>query len=188
LSQWRTGGQTSFDLVREFMQELTHGTASESWQRSVELVMAARVDPDREPRVKLGAKDEPPTAAHPFFWAGYLLVDTGATTEVNRVAPTPRPAAEQPAAEAANANADGANPALRDGSGRPAVDGFAEPQPAAGFAEPPAPAADAAPTTGKAKGGKKKPPPKAKTPKPRTAKKPAKSKPVPAADASEDGS
>lgn len=78
LSQWRSGGQTSYDLMREFAQELPHTTAAESWQRSVELVMAGRVNPAREPRVKLSSRQDPPKTAHPFFWAGYLLVDMGA--------------------------------------------------------------------------------------------------------------
>jgi len=32
---------------------------------------------DAEPRVKRADADEPPRASHPFFWAGYLLVDCG---------------------------------------------------------------------------------------------------------------
>ena len=35
LSRWRTAGQTSFDLVREFAQELPNVPAAEAWQRSV---------------------------------------------------------------------------------------------------------------------------------------------------------
>ena len=96
LSQWRTGGQTSYDLIREFAQELPHSSASESWQRAVELVMAEKVDPEREPRVKKNAKQELSSAAHPFFWAGYLLVDTGATVD----------GPEQPPAQAAPAAAN----------------------------------------------------------------------------------
>lgn len=80
MSQWRSGGRTSYDLVREFMQELPHTTASEAWQRSVQLVMAADVDAEHEPRVKLNSKLDPPRSSHPFFWAGYLLIDTGATS------------------------------------------------------------------------------------------------------------
>jgi hypothetical protein len=33
---------------------------------------------EQEPRLKVGANDEPLTASHPFFWAGYMLLDTGA--------------------------------------------------------------------------------------------------------------
>lgn len=77
LSRWRTGGQTSFDLVREFTQELPYSVAADAWQRSVELVRAGELDLEREPRVKTEHLDRAPNADHPFFWSGYLLVDTG---------------------------------------------------------------------------------------------------------------
>ena len=34
ISRWRTGGQTSYDLVREFAQELPHTTPVDAWQRA----------------------------------------------------------------------------------------------------------------------------------------------------------
>lgn len=77
VSRWRTGGPTSLMLVREFLQELPHGTASQAWQRSVRLAAVEPVDPLREPRVRPGDEIEVPSAAHPFFWSGFLLVDTG---------------------------------------------------------------------------------------------------------------
>jgi hypothetical protein len=36
-----------------------------------------QLEPDLEPRIKLKAGSDLPTAAHPFFWAGYLLIDCG---------------------------------------------------------------------------------------------------------------
>ena len=78
ISRWRTGGQTSVDLVREFAQELPHTSASDAWQRSVQLVSNAQVNVAAEPRLKLNLKDVPPKADQPFFWAGFLLADTGA--------------------------------------------------------------------------------------------------------------
>lgn len=77
LSRWRTGGQTSYDLVREFAQELPRTSPAEAWQRSVFLAAGSRLDPEAEPRVKASAGDQPPKANHPFFWAGYMLVDPG---------------------------------------------------------------------------------------------------------------
>ncbi len=77
LSRWRTGGQTSYDLVREFTQELPYSVAADAWQRSVQLVRAGELDLEREPRVKDQRLDRAPNADHPFFWSGYLLVDTG---------------------------------------------------------------------------------------------------------------
>ena len=77
LSRWRTGGQTAYDLTREFTQELPHRPASAAWQRSVQLMMHAPLDPEQEPRVDDQDTELGATADHPFFWAGYLLVDTG---------------------------------------------------------------------------------------------------------------
>ncbi len=81
LSRWRTGGQTSFDLVREFVQELPNSSPSDAWQRAVLLAMDSRANLGGEPRVKRSPADEAPKANHPFFWAGYMLVDSGAAVE-----------------------------------------------------------------------------------------------------------
>jgi tetratricopeptide (TPR) repeat protein len=88
LSRWRTGGQTAFDLVREFAQELPHSSPADAWQRSVFLAAGSRLNPDAEPRVKKTVTDELPKANHPFFWAGYMLVDPGTVAEK----PEPEPA------------------------------------------------------------------------------------------------
>lgn len=77
ISRWRTGGRTSFDLVREFMQELPYTSASKAWQRSVKLAQQSPITPELEPRIHLEADAPPPEPTHPFFWAGYLVVDTG---------------------------------------------------------------------------------------------------------------
>ncbi len=77
LSRWRTGGQSSFDLSREFVQELPHMTAAQAWQRSVFLTMDTPLAVESEPRVKANATSDSTTAHHPFFWSGYLLVDSG---------------------------------------------------------------------------------------------------------------
>ncbi|MBN2024407.1 MAG: CHAT domain-containing protein [Pirellulales bacterium] len=120
MSRWRTGGQSSFQLVNEFAQELPHLSPAEAWQRAVLVVQESRVNLDAEPRIKRTPSDDPPKATHPFFWAGYLLVDSGdplpkpndlgppvlkppvpAVKEENEVAPEPdKGAAEEPKKEA----------------------------------------------------------------------------------------
>ena len=90
LSRWRTGGQSSLDLMREFTQELPHTTAADAWQRAVLVVTKSQLNLDAEPRIKKAVVDEPPKAKHPFFWAGYLLVDSGTVPpKVDIVAPGP---------------------------------------------------------------------------------------------------
>ena len=80
ITRWRTGGRTSLDLIREFVQELPHTSAADAWQRSVFLTMDTPVNPDAEPRVGRGRVAAPPMAKHPFFWAGYLLIDAGVSS------------------------------------------------------------------------------------------------------------
>jgi len=47
---WRSGGQTSLDLVREFAQELPHTSAADAWQRAVLVVAGSRLSLEAEPR------------------------------------------------------------------------------------------------------------------------------------------
>lgn len=112
LSRWRTGGASSFNLVREFAQELPHVTASAAWQRSVQLAMAEPLDPALEPRVNPKGGTLPETTAHPFFWAGYLLIDTGVPPERSEKAPAEPPTVvKKPGKAAARpAEAAGENP------------------------------------------------------------------------------
>ena len=50
LSRWRSGGQASLDLVKEFTQELPHTTPSDAWQRAVQVVANSPLTIDSEPR------------------------------------------------------------------------------------------------------------------------------------------
>ena len=77
LSRWRVGGQSTLEIMREFIQELPHTTAADSWQRTIQLAQELPIDPELEPRIKSSSDDPPLYASHPFFWAGYLLVDLG---------------------------------------------------------------------------------------------------------------
>ena len=87
LSRWRPGGQSSIDLVREFVAQLPHTTAADAWQRSVLLTAGSAIDIEREPRVSL-KQDLGLKATHPFFWSPYMLVDTG--VDPTREVPKPK--------------------------------------------------------------------------------------------------
>jgi hypothetical protein len=100
LSRWRTGGRTNLELVREYVRELPHGPATEAWQRACLLARESPLDAQNEPRLKgLEEVGEPPTANHPFFWAGYLLVDTSPRPEKTDSADDKEERAESKAAE-----------------------------------------------------------------------------------------
>lgn len=77
LSRWPVGGQSTFDLIREYVQELPFVPAAEAWQRSVRLAHNNLVDPELEPRLNAAGLNEDFKADHPFFWASYMLIDTG---------------------------------------------------------------------------------------------------------------
>ena len=77
LSRWRVGGQSTINLLREFIQELPHESADQAWRRSVAINREALLDPMTEGRVKTSPNVDGMKTDHPFFWAGYMLVDTG---------------------------------------------------------------------------------------------------------------
>jgi len=77
LSRWRVGGQSTVDLMREFVQELPHQPADVAWQRSVRLASGRTIDAALEGRLKTNPAKGDVSAEHPFFWSGYMLVDTG---------------------------------------------------------------------------------------------------------------
>ncbi len=118
LSRWRVGGQSTLDLVREFVQELPNAPAGGAWRRSVQLAMETPVDPAAELRVKAGKDPVELTAKHPFFWAGYLVVDSGW-----------RPPEEEADAAADPAPADAGAAALPAAGQRPANPAPADPAP-----------------------------------------------------------
>ncbi|MBT6054933.1 MAG: CHAT domain-containing protein [Planctomycetaceae bacterium] len=84
LSRWNVGGRTAIDLGIEFIKDRQHEAqqdapvpATKSWQRAVDLVTNEQPDFDREPRIKVVDSVIPQNAKHPFFWAGYTLIDCG---------------------------------------------------------------------------------------------------------------
>ena len=169
ISRWRPGGQSSFDLVREFAQELPHTSAAAAWQRAVQVVSAQPLDLEAEPRLKKStAGVDPPLAEHPFFWAAYMLVDSGQLDEGQ--SPPPPPALNVKPKEAAPAAADVKVPNRPLGAG-----GFGPPGAGAagGMAGPPAAGGGVpggAPSDMPANSKGKKPPTRAQRKVPKAAK------------------
>lgn len=78
MSRWQTDGKTHRDLLREMTLELPHTAADQAWRRSVALARRTDLDAAQEPRLRRGEEGVAPLAAdHPFFWSGYVLIDTG---------------------------------------------------------------------------------------------------------------
>ena len=90
LSRWRTGGETSYELIRQFVQELPYASADDAWQRSVQLQMDTPLDVTQEPRTcAVSGGNDTLTAKNPFFWSGYMLVNTGWSPASAEAAPPP---------------------------------------------------------------------------------------------------
>ena len=108
ISRWRTGGYTTAELMREFVRDCVGpGEAgdgpAESWRRAVDLVSPEPLRMPYEPRLKLAGNNVLEDARHPFFWAGYMLIDTGTEPEAGAggIPVMPRPAARMQAGNAA---------------------------------------------------------------------------------------
>ena len=111
VGRWRTGGRVGVDLMAEFLRDLYAPGAgdepmAERWRRAVDVVTAEQPDPEQEPRLRQSAKAVLTDARHPFFWAGYLLVDCGGGTYSEEPlppgAPQPKPPLAPPAARPVN--------------------------------------------------------------------------------------
>jgi len=115
VSRWRTGGQSSVDLVREFVQELPHTTPADAWQRAVIVVAENKLNLDAEPRIKKTVGDEAPKGNHPFFWASCMLFDPGLPPKTSDLEAVKQPAkAKAPARDDAKKPVDGDQPKKPD--------------------------------------------------------------------------
>lgn len=76
VSRWNVGGRMTIDLVEEFVRDAS-APPSDAWRRAVEVVMREPPDPALEPRLKPSSGGVLEDASHPFFWAGFMLVDCG---------------------------------------------------------------------------------------------------------------
>ena len=77
LSRWRTGGESSDELIRQFAQELPYTSAADAWQRSVQVLWETPLDAEHEPRIARSASVAGTTGRHPLLWSGYMVIDTG---------------------------------------------------------------------------------------------------------------
>lgn len=74
LERWPTRGVRSRELVGEWLNGVGRLQPAEAWKRSLALGRTRPLDASREPRLEIETGDVP-TAEHPFWWSGYLLID-----------------------------------------------------------------------------------------------------------------
>ena len=78
LSRWRTGGRSSYDLATDFVKNYEEYPTAEAWKQAVLKLTQRDVVVEEEPRLrKLGKSESVPKYDSPFWWAGYILIDSG---------------------------------------------------------------------------------------------------------------
>jgi hypothetical protein len=94
ISRWNVGNSSAFQASTDFAAASTSQSAIDAWLQTVDKIKSLPVDVGEASRIK-GPKEGigDRKCDHPFFWSGYLLVDTGW-----------KPAVEEPPTEAAPAD------------------------------------------------------------------------------------
>ncbi len=77
LPRWRSGGHVPYDLTVALTKRLQEHMPSVALREAIQEIRQAPLDLERQTRVRTGRGEAPPTADHPFFWAGQILIDRG---------------------------------------------------------------------------------------------------------------
>ena len=78
LSRWRTGGRSAYDLATDFVKNYESEPTADAWKHAALKLMKRDVVVEEEPRLrKLGRNEEIPKYDAPFWWAGYMTIDSG---------------------------------------------------------------------------------------------------------------
>jgi hypothetical protein len=78
ISRWNVGDRSPFQASAEFARAANDHSAIDAWQLTVEAIKQLPVDVSEASRIKAPGGDPADRKCdHPFFWAGYLLIDTG---------------------------------------------------------------------------------------------------------------
>ncbi len=75
VGRWPAGAFPATELAREFVQELDELGPEAAWQRSVELLWQTEIDHMLDPTIVVDKELTSLPGEHPYFWAGYLLMD-----------------------------------------------------------------------------------------------------------------
>ncbi len=75
VGRWPAGAFPATELAREFVQELDELGPEAAWQRSVELLWQTEIDHMLDPTIVVDKELASLPGEHPYFWAGYLLMD-----------------------------------------------------------------------------------------------------------------
>lgn len=110
ISRWRVGGRNSLELTRNYAKNLSDMTPSQALREAVKTSRQLDLDLDAEPRIKQKKSAAPVKAEHPFFWAGFMVIEV--PNPITSAAPDQKMANDQPGVPAADdVSADPAAPA-----------------------------------------------------------------------------
>lgn len=125
ISRWSTGGQTSVDLTRQFVELQKEDGTIKALAASRAGVRETELNFENEPRLRTKASDPKTKGEHPFFWASHMLLSVpneedlkvtplgGAAESDDKKLPggDPKNAGDDKNADPANANPANLDPA-----------------------------------------------------------------------------
>ena len=86
LSRWRTGGRSAYDLATDFVKNYESEPTADAWKHAALKLMQRDVVVEEEPRLrKLGRSESTPKYDSPFWWAGYMVVDSGESVKLEEL-------------------------------------------------------------------------------------------------------
>ena len=86
LSRWRTGGRSAYDLATDFVKNYESEPTADAWKHAALKLMQRDVVVEEEPRLrKLGRSEQTPKYDSPFWWAGYMVVDSGEAVKLEEL-------------------------------------------------------------------------------------------------------
>jgi tetratricopeptide (TPR) repeat protein len=90
ISRWNVGNNSSFEISANFAASDFATPAIDAWQQAIEKLRQSPIDVGDASRIKGPAEGIGDLKSnHPFFWAGYLLIDTGWNPPVAEPAEAP---------------------------------------------------------------------------------------------------
>jgi len=76
LSRWPGGGKASIDLSSGYARRLPETSAAQALRKSILETRKMDFEAEQEPHVKVDDDSPALTLEHPFFWSGFLVVDS----------------------------------------------------------------------------------------------------------------
>ena len=80
MSRWPTDGNSAFEFTREFVEEAIRSDGASAFQRAVMVMHSVPLRLRDGKRVTSQDPAATLEGSHPFFWAGYMLIEPALPT------------------------------------------------------------------------------------------------------------